>query len=165
MRSYSCLSATIPPPFLHSLFCILSLSLFLPLPFLFSRFSLYSFDAARERGIWAVRNARRRAFGVQGKMVSASARSGISGSDRVAQRGFLWVMHEVSPILLGPVPLSRPAPPLLSSPARPQGPACPSTFHLPVSRYVAEACIVQADTPRSRAVPVPFTERGLMDSL
>lgn len=135
-------------------------------PLLFSCFSLYSFAAARERGIWAVRNARRRAFGVQGKMVSASARSGISGSDRVAQRGFLWVMHEVSPILLGPVPLSRPAPPLLGPPAQPGGPASPSTFHpLPLSSYAAEACIVQADTLRSRAVPVPFTERGLMDSL
>lgn len=57
----------------------------------------------------------------------------------------------------------RPAAPEFASSA--PGPACPSTFHLPVSRYVAEACIVQADTPRSRAVPVPFTERGLMDSL
>ena len=47
-------------------------------------------------------------------MVSASARSGISGSDRVAQRGFLWVMHEVSPILLLP-PSPCPAPRLLSS--------------------------------------------------
>jgi len=53
------------------------------------------------------------AFGVQGKMVSASARSGISGSDRVAQRGFLWVMHEVSPILLGPAPSHRSLPPAL----------------------------------------------------
>jgi len=50
---------------------------------------------------------------VQGKMVSASARSGISGSDRVAQRGFLWVMHEESPILLG---LRSPTPPRLAVP-------------------------------------------------
>lgn len=58
----------------------------------------------------------------------------------------------------------RPAAPGSASSAR--GPARPSTFHpLPLSSYAAEACIVQADTPRSRAVPVPFTERGLMDSL
>jgi len=62
----------------------------------------------------------------------------------------------------GAIPPPRPVPPLLGSPARPEAPHTPLRF---TSCYMAEACIVQADTPHLRAVPVPFTERGLMDSL
>lgn len=144
MRSYSCLSATIPPSFL-------SLSLF----------SLYSFDAARESGIWAVKKRLERgAFGVQGKMVSASARSGISGSDRVAQRGFLWVMHEVSPILLRvPRSTSRSAAP---------GSTGSSAFLVPPLRLASHRVASRRRHASSgpihsrSAIPVPFTEREVL---
>lgn len=89
------------PPFVLFSFSRALLYTYLPTFFFFFHASVFR-TRRKSRGIWAVRNARRGAFGVQGKMVSASARSGISGSDRVAQRGFLWVMHEVSPILLRP---------------------------------------------------------------
>lgn len=85
----------------------------------------------------------RGAFGVQGKMVSASARSGISGSDRVAQRGFLWVMHEVSPILLR---VPRSTVPLRRSWAHRLG----SPLLVPPFRLATEACIERADTLEER---------------